>query len=234
MMFKIASARHLKLGLAALALALAWAAPARAQEEGVPVVLDEPIVQVNNDVIMLSHLKRETEELPRGAHQAARDDREAGRRGDREAQVRDRRQPPQRGAARPEGQGHAGHERGGRGRREPRSPARRPPVQPAHHRGAGRGDAQGRPEALGRARHAAQALHAQRRLAERGGRENLLRHHRRRGEEVPRREPHQVPERDALGNLPQPRGPRRGAGARQGQAASRRTRARARTSASWP
>lgn len=61
MMFKIASARHLKLGLAALALALAWAAPARAQEEGVPVVLDEPIVQVNNDVIMLSHLKRETE-----------------------------------------------------------------------------------------------------------------------------------------------------------------------------
>jgi len=59
--FKIASARRLKLGLAALALALAWAAPARAQEEGVPVVLDEPIVQVNNDVIMLSHLKRETE-----------------------------------------------------------------------------------------------------------------------------------------------------------------------------
>ncbi|MDQ3803545.1 MAG: peptidyl-prolyl cis-trans isomerase [Acidobacteriota bacterium] len=45
---------------AALALA---AAPARAQEEGVPVVLDEPIVQVNGDVIMLSQLKRQNEEF---------------------------------------------------------------------------------------------------------------------------------------------------------------------------
>lgn len=59
-MFKIASARRFKLGLFALALAFAWSSPARAQEEGVPVVLDEPIVQVNNDVIMLSDLKRET------------------------------------------------------------------------------------------------------------------------------------------------------------------------------
>lgn len=45
---------------ATLALALLFAAPARAQEESAPVVLDEPVVQVNNDVVMLSHLKRET------------------------------------------------------------------------------------------------------------------------------------------------------------------------------
>ncbi len=48
--------------LAALALAL-FAAPASAQEEGVPVVLDEPIAQVNNDVILLSQLKREIREF---------------------------------------------------------------------------------------------------------------------------------------------------------------------------
>lgn len=58
-MFRTASARALALSFGALALCVAFAAPARAQEEGVPVVLDEPIVQVNNDVIMLSHLKRE-------------------------------------------------------------------------------------------------------------------------------------------------------------------------------
>jgi peptidyl-prolyl cis-trans isomerase SurA len=44
---------------ATLALALLFAAPARAQEESAAVVLDEPVVQVNNDVIMLSRLKRE-------------------------------------------------------------------------------------------------------------------------------------------------------------------------------
>jgi peptidyl-prolyl cis-trans isomerase SurA len=56
------SARALGFLFAALVLAAA-AAPARAQEEGVPVVLDEPIVQVNGDVIMLSHLKRQNQEF---------------------------------------------------------------------------------------------------------------------------------------------------------------------------
>src|SRR5256714_424066 len=37
--------------------------PARAQEEAAPTVLDEPVVQVNNDVIMLSLLKRENAEF---------------------------------------------------------------------------------------------------------------------------------------------------------------------------
>ena len=46
--------------LAALALSVAFAASARAQEEeGALVVLDEPVVQVNNDVIMLSSLRRQ-------------------------------------------------------------------------------------------------------------------------------------------------------------------------------
>ena len=62
MIFKLASARSLGLIFAALALSLIWSAsPARAQEEGVPVVLDEPVVQVNNDVILLSNLKREVD-----------------------------------------------------------------------------------------------------------------------------------------------------------------------------
>jgi peptidyl-prolyl cis-trans isomerase SurA len=56
------STRALALAFAAFLLALA-AAPARAQEEGVPVVLDEPIVQVNGDVIMLSQLKRQNDEF---------------------------------------------------------------------------------------------------------------------------------------------------------------------------
>jgi peptidyl-prolyl cis-trans isomerase SurA len=56
------SARALAFFFAAAALALA-ASPARAQEEGVPVVLDEPIVQVNGDVIMLSQLKRQNDEF---------------------------------------------------------------------------------------------------------------------------------------------------------------------------
>src|SRR5207237_278220 len=36
---------------------------ARAQEEAPPAVLDEPVVQVNNDVVMLSMLKRENAEF---------------------------------------------------------------------------------------------------------------------------------------------------------------------------
>jgi peptidyl-prolyl cis-trans isomerase SurA len=56
------STRALALAFAALLSALA-AAPARAQEEGVPVVLDEPVVQVNGDVIMLSQLKRQNDEF---------------------------------------------------------------------------------------------------------------------------------------------------------------------------
>ncbi len=61
MILKNALARSFGLAFAALALMFVCSAPARAQEEGVPVVLDEPIAQVNNDVIMLSHLKREIE-----------------------------------------------------------------------------------------------------------------------------------------------------------------------------
>ena len=45
--------------LAAFALTVLAVAPARAQEETAPTVLDEPVVQVNNDVIMLSQLKHE-------------------------------------------------------------------------------------------------------------------------------------------------------------------------------
>lgn len=66
MKFKFASARaarSLVFVFAALLLALTAAGTASAQEEGVPVVLDEPIVQVNNDVIMLSTLKRENREF---------------------------------------------------------------------------------------------------------------------------------------------------------------------------
>ena len=55
--------RALALVLAALAFALIASAPARAQEEAPPAVLDEPVVQVNNDVVMLSMLKRENAEF---------------------------------------------------------------------------------------------------------------------------------------------------------------------------
>jgi parvulin-like peptidyl-prolyl isomerase len=55
--------RALASALAAVAFALILAAPARAQEEAPPAVLDEPVVQVNNDVIMLSMLKRENSEF---------------------------------------------------------------------------------------------------------------------------------------------------------------------------
>jgi parvulin-like peptidyl-prolyl isomerase len=49
--------------LAALLLAVCAVAPTRAQEEAPPVVLDEPIAQVDNYVIMLSQLKRENNEF---------------------------------------------------------------------------------------------------------------------------------------------------------------------------
>ena len=62
MQFKNIPAR-LALALAALVLAAAAAAPARAQEEAPPVVLDEPVAQVDNYVIMLSQLKREKAEF---------------------------------------------------------------------------------------------------------------------------------------------------------------------------
>lgn len=54
---------RLGLALAALVLAGAAAAPARAQEEAPAVVLDEPVAQVDNYVIMLSQLKRENNEF---------------------------------------------------------------------------------------------------------------------------------------------------------------------------
>ena len=56
-------ARAASLAFAALLLAVFAAAPARAQEEAPPVVLDEPVAQVDNYVIMLSQLKRENAEF---------------------------------------------------------------------------------------------------------------------------------------------------------------------------
>jgi peptidyl-prolyl cis-trans isomerase SurA len=56
-------ARALSFVLAAFALACALAPAARAQEEAPPTVLDEPVAQVDNDVIMLSQLKRENAEF---------------------------------------------------------------------------------------------------------------------------------------------------------------------------
>lgn len=55
--------RALAPAFAAVAFALTLSAPARAQEEAPPAVLDEPVVQVNNDVVMLSMLKRENAEF---------------------------------------------------------------------------------------------------------------------------------------------------------------------------
>ncbi|MFL6256349.1 MAG: peptidyl-prolyl cis-trans isomerase [Pyrinomonadaceae bacterium] len=52
-----------RLVFAALLLATFAALPARAQEEATPVVLDEPVAQVDNYVIMLSQLKRENNEF---------------------------------------------------------------------------------------------------------------------------------------------------------------------------
>ncbi|MDT5271990.1 MAG: peptidyl-prolyl cis-trans isomerase SurA [Acidobacteriota bacterium] len=54
---------RLALAFAALVLAACAALPARAQEEAPPVVLDEPVAQVDNYVIMLSQLKRENNEF---------------------------------------------------------------------------------------------------------------------------------------------------------------------------
>lgn len=54
---------RLALACAALVLAAFAALPARAQEEAPPVVLDEPVAQVDNYVIMLSQLKRENNEF---------------------------------------------------------------------------------------------------------------------------------------------------------------------------
>jgi peptidyl-prolyl cis-trans isomerase SurA len=55
--------RALAPAFAAFVFALLLASPAAAQEEAPPAVLDEPVVQVNNDVIMLSMLKRENAEF---------------------------------------------------------------------------------------------------------------------------------------------------------------------------
>jgi peptidyl-prolyl cis-trans isomerase SurA len=55
--------RALAPAFAAFVFALLLASPAAAQEEAPPAVLDEPVVQVNNDVIMLSTLKRENAEF---------------------------------------------------------------------------------------------------------------------------------------------------------------------------
>ena len=55
--------RALAPAFAAAAFALTLSVPARAQEEAPPSVLDEPVVQVNNDVLMLSTLKRENVEF---------------------------------------------------------------------------------------------------------------------------------------------------------------------------
>lgn len=51
------------LAFAALLLAAFAALPARAQEAAEPTVLDEPVAQVDNYVIMLSQLKRENSEF---------------------------------------------------------------------------------------------------------------------------------------------------------------------------
>jgi parvulin-like peptidyl-prolyl isomerase len=60
--FKNIHAR-LAFAFAALVLAATAAIPARAQEEAPPVVLDEPVAQVDNYVIMLSQLKHENNEF---------------------------------------------------------------------------------------------------------------------------------------------------------------------------
>ena len=56
-------AARFAFAFAALLLAVCAAAPARAQEEAPPVVLDEPIAQVDNYVVMLSQLRRENAEF---------------------------------------------------------------------------------------------------------------------------------------------------------------------------
>jgi peptidyl-prolyl cis-trans isomerase SurA len=61
--FKNTRSRSLLTVFAALVFALLASAPARAQEEIAPVVLDEPVVQVNADVVLLSQLRRENGEF---------------------------------------------------------------------------------------------------------------------------------------------------------------------------
>lgn len=58
-------ARRAGLALAALALCVAASQAAHAQEEGVPVVVDEVIAQVNNDVVTLSMVRREMRQATR-------------------------------------------------------------------------------------------------------------------------------------------------------------------------
>jgi parvulin-like peptidyl-prolyl isomerase len=53
----------------ALVLTLSFAAPTSAQEEGAPVVLDQPVAQVNNDVIMLSDVRRAIQSVAEGMAQ---------------------------------------------------------------------------------------------------------------------------------------------------------------------
>jgi len=59
----IPHARALSFICGALILTLSAAVHATAQEEGAPLVLDEPVAQVNNDVIMLSDLRRELDRI---------------------------------------------------------------------------------------------------------------------------------------------------------------------------
>lgn len=54
---------RLGFAFASLLLAFAVVMPARAQEEAPPTVLDEPVAQVDNYVIMLSQLRRENTEF---------------------------------------------------------------------------------------------------------------------------------------------------------------------------
>ena len=63
MQFKKVWTRALAPAFAAVAFMLTASAPTLAQEEAPPAVLDEPVVQVNNDVIMLSMLRRENAEF---------------------------------------------------------------------------------------------------------------------------------------------------------------------------
>ncbi|HEX5707157.1 MAG TPA: peptidylprolyl isomerase [Pyrinomonadaceae bacterium] len=65
----ILRARALPSTFGALVLMLALTAPATAQEEAAPVVLDQPIAQVNNDVIMLSDLRRAIQSIAEGMAQ---------------------------------------------------------------------------------------------------------------------------------------------------------------------
>lgn len=62
-------ARTWAVGFAALLLTLGAAVSASAQEEGVPVVVDEVIAQVNNDVVTLSMLRREMKQATEALQQ---------------------------------------------------------------------------------------------------------------------------------------------------------------------